>query len=649
MDDQGMILRVDLTTETISKEPISEDLRRKYLGGEGISALLLWEHFLKVGPVIDPLSPDNVLIIGTGPFTGTGFGAGSKMKFTYKSPIYNIYGDTSSSGTLGCHLRWSGYDHVVITGRAEKPVYLWINDDTVEIRDATKLWGKNVEEADALVKQELGDSEIETAGIGQAGENLVRYACVTVSCHRAGGRGGGGCVFGSKNLKMVAARGTKGIRIHDPGAFFQAIDDFLKCRTKRSEEQRMRYGTLTTIRQFQNAGFNAYRNHQGTLMPEEGVSKIDHKWYAQNIGVSAIACSPGCFYGCGSWYRLKGDESAAAKKYAGEWGTKPEYGGANPFGMGCDIRDLAAVGHLNKMCNQYSMDTMESGMGIAFLMELWEKGVITPSDVAEWAGEPLTLEWGNYEAAEKILEAIALQNNRLGKLLAGGVYTAACELSELKGSDVLKYAVYGKGGSTHECQGARVWPNLAIACAVASHGAHHLKGLGLSAGYAKKYLGTTEAADMLGTKFKGAGHAVSENLIAIANSMLYCSTLIGMFSDSVPHELVARAFDAITGIRMSEDELYKAGERVVNLEKAFNSRLGLRREHDTLGDRWLNQVQLEGATKGRKAADFLEGLKDEYYEWRGWDRATSLQTRQKLEELDMLDIAEVLEKENALI
>ncbi len=647
MDNHGTILRVDLTTETITKEPISEELRRKYIGGEGIGARLLWEHFLKVGPNVDPVGPDNVLIISTGPFTGTGFGAGSKMKFTYKSPIYNMYGDTSAGAVLGCQLRWAGYDHIVITGKAKKPVYLWVNDDTVQIRDAARIWGKTVEEADALIKEELGDPQIETAGIGQAGENLVRYACVTVGCHRAGGRGGGGCVFGSKNLKMVAARGTKGIRIHDPKAFFQTVDDFLKCRTRLTEEPKMRYGTLVNVRKFQLFGFNAYRNHQGYLMPEEGVSKIDHNWYSENIGVRSNACAPGCFYGCGSYYQVKGDETASAKRYAGEWATRPEYGGINPFGLGCDIRDLTAAGHLNKMCNQYSMDTMEAGMGIAFLMELWERRIITPEDVTEWAGEPLNLEWGNYESAENILDSIAFQKNTLGKILAGGVYRAALKISELKGTDVLKYALYGKGGATHECQGARVWPNLVIAMAVCPIGGHHLKALEAGCHYALANLGTDGAPDVLGTNLKGAGHAVGENIVAISNSMLFCSSMIGMVP-GVPEDLVSRAFYAITGISMTADELFKAGERVVNIEKAFNSRLGLRREHDTLCDRWLNQPMMEGATKGRKAGDFLEELKDEYYKRRGWDNATCLQTRKKLEELNMLDVAQVLEKENAL-
>lgn len=649
MYKQNTILRVDLGEERISEEPVPQEWRLKYLGGEGINARLLWEHFLKVDPKNDPLSPDNVLIVGNGPLCATGFGAGSKTKFTYKSPAYNIYGDTSAGGALGAQLRWAGYDHVVITGRARRPVYLWINDGSVEIRDATRLWGRTVHEADDAIKWELGDSEVETAGIGQAGENLVRVAAIMVSRNRAAARGGGGCVFGSKNLKAIAARGTRGLAIHDPSAFFRAMDELRQTVDERYVERRMRYGTLQNFRNLQDLGFNAYRNHQGTLMPEEGVAKLDHNWYTSNMGRGAFACSPGCSYGCGHYHQTRGDESPAARKYAGEWATKPEYGGANPFGMGCDIQDMPAVAHLNKMCNEYSMDTMEIGMGISLLMELWEKGIISPADVARWAGEPLDLEWGNYEAAEKVVEAIALQKNTLGKILGGGVYRAACELSDLTDTDVLKYAVYGKGGATHECQGARAWPNLALACAVASIGGHHLKGLGLGPEYAARYLGKADLADTLSTRLKGAGHAVSENVSAISNSLGYCSPLIGLLPGTVSLELIASAVNAATGTGLTADDLYVAGERAVNLEKAFNSRLGLRREHDTLGDRWLNQPQLEGQAKGVRAGDFLEDLKDEYYGWRGWDRGTSLQTRKKLEELDLPDVAEVLAGEGALV
>lgn len=660
MGTQGLILRVDLSKGTVSRQPVPEEWRRKYIGGEGINTWLLWEHFLKVDPRIDPCSKDNVLIVGSGPLCGTGFPAGSKMKFTFKSPAYNMYGDTSSAGTLGSQLRWAGYDHLVITGRAKSPAYLWIKDDHVEIRDASHLWGQDMHAADAAIRRELGEPRLETAGIGQAGENLVRMACVVVSRHRAGGRGGAGCVFGSKNLKAIAAHGTRGLSVHDPGAFFQAMDGFLSARTMRSQEHDMRYGSLSHLRRNQALGFNAYRNHQATLMPEDGLASLDHIWYTKNMGVRAYACSPGCAYACGHWHYVKGDESPAAPGLAGEWATMPEYGSANPFGMGCDIRDLPAVAHLTHLCNQYGMDTMEAGMSIALLMELWERGIITEADTTEWAGEPLPLDWGNHSSVEKVLRTMATQSNPLGEILKGGVYQAALTIGQLKGTDVLRYAVYGKGGATHECQGSRVWPALALACAVAPIGAHHLKGLQISPGASTMFLGKPDAGettfagksfegDVQGSSLKGAGHAISESLNAVANSLGICQRLFSRDPDVVSLDLMAAALEAVTGVTLSGEDLLLAGERIANIQKAFNSRLGYGRADDTLCYRWLNEPQREGLTKGIKAGDFLEGLKDEYYGWRGWDRGTSLQTRRKLEELDMFEVAQVLEKENALI
>jgi aldehyde:ferredoxin oxidoreductase len=650
VDDHDLILRVDLSSGKISREPVSAELRRKYLGGEGINARLLWEHFLKVDPRVDPLSPDNVLILGMGPLGGTGFGAGSKMKFTYKSPAYNIYGDTTVGGSLGCQLRWAGYDHIVITGRAEHPVYLWINDNAVQIRDAGRLWGKSTHETEEMIKRALFDPEVGIACIGQAGENLVRVASTMSSGYRAAGRGGSGCVFGSKNLKAIVARGTKGLNIYSRDAFFEAMDDFLARMGKARDEtdRMMRYGTLSYTAMQHGLGFDVfYRNAQGCQLPDGAVDKLGHDWYVNNIGMRAVACSPGCAFSCGGWYRLKGDESLAAKRYVGECGTKPEFGQLAPLGLACDVQDMPEVAHLAKMCDEYGMDTFEIGMGIALLMELWERGIITKADVIEWAGEPLSLEWGNYQAMEQIIEGVALQKNMLGQILQGGVCQAAKRIGELRGVEPLKYAAYGKGGAAHEGH-ARCWPSMSLACALAPIGAHHTKGLGVSRAESEMYFGRPDAGKMRGTTLKGAGHAVGENLMAIFNSLGVCYFIVGRRLDLVPLELLAGALWAVTGIKLTTEELYIAGERVANIQKAFNSRLGLRRKDDTLCERWMNEPVVDGPLKGRKAGDYLESDKDEYYQWRGWDRETSLQTTKKLKELDLLDVAKVLGKENAV-
>ncbi len=653
MDGYGLILKVDLTTEKISSEPVSVKLRRKYLGGEGINARLLWEHFLKVDPRIDPLSPDNVLIAGMGPLGGTGFGAGSKMKFTYKSPAYNIYGDSTVGGDLGTQLRWAGYDHVVITGRAQHPVYLWVNNDAIEIRDAGHLWGKSTHETEEIIKAELGDQDVGIACIGQAGENLVRVASIMSRGHRAAGRGGGGCVFGSKNLKAIVALGTKGLDIYDKDAFFKAMDDFLTGVNKDralAEAMMMRCGTLVYVFMQNLVGFSNYRNAQGRLIPDKALSTLSHDWYINNIGVRAASCSHGCVFGCGGWYHLQGHESSGAKRYADEWGAKPEFGQVNPLGIGCDVTDLAEVAHLSKMCDEYGIDTWEVGMGIAFLMELWEQGIITKSDITEWTGEPLALKWGNYQAMEKIIESIALQKNMLGEILGRGVYQTAKRIGELRGVEVLKYACYGKAGAAHGGS-ARSWTSMGLACAVAPIGAHHTKGLGLGPGESMMFFdGKPDAGDMgWGTTLKGAGHAVSEYIMAICNSLGTCFFLTNRRVENIPLDIYARALRAITGIKLTGEQLYIAGERVGNIQKAFNSRLGLRREDDTLCERWMKEPVLEGPLEGIQAASYLESVKDEYYQWRGWDRETSLQTTEKLKELDLPDVARVLEKENAVI
>ncbi|MDO8672287.1 MAG: aldehyde ferredoxin oxidoreductase N-terminal domain-containing protein [Dehalococcoidia bacterium] len=323
---RGRILKVDLTSRNVTTMPIPTDVARRFIGGEGINSWLLWEHFLNVDPRIDPISPGNVIIAGMGPLGATGYGGGSKMKWTFKSPRTKFFGDSASGGTFGANLRWAGYDHLVVTGRAEHPVYIWINDDTVEIRDARHLWGKNPEEADKLIKEETGFADAETACIGAAGENLVTFATLQVSRHRAAGRAGAGCVFGSKNLKAIAARGTKGIPVSDPAGFLKAIDDMREALNK-NERVRSSFksvGTLGFFSYYNRTQNLPYKNLQHSTMSREKADLINARSYADNLAVRSITCSPGCISGCSGQYKIKGDESPAAGKYAGETGHRFE-------------------------------------------------------------------------------------------------------------------------------------------------------------------------------------------------------------------------------------------------------------------------------------------------------------------------------------
>jgi aldehyde:ferredoxin oxidoreductase len=654
MHGRGHILRIDLSRESVDTEALSPELCAKYLGGQGINSYLLWEHFLRVDPQTDPLGPDNVLIAGLGPLGGTGYGAGSKMKWTFKSPAYNLFGDSTCGGWFGATLRWAGYDHVVITGRAAAPVYIWIDDDRVEIRKADHLWGKDTEEVDCRLKEELGDERVQVATAGPAAENGVTFASLVVSGGRVAGRTGAGAVLTSKNLKAIAVRGTQGISVYDDVGFVEAANRLITAMDSFPQyvDSRRAYGTLTSVVGYQIRGGNAYRNCQASVLPDDRCERLNHERYQRELAAGALTCSPGCIMGCSGWYAIKGWESPAARKYAGATGIKPEYLAVANLGITLDLPDLPAVAYLADLCSRYSMDVMEVGACCGLLMELWERRILSEADTVAWLGEPLSLAWGNLEAIEKVVHAIAFQNNPLGRLLQKGVYQAALRLEEIKGVPILPYAMYGKGGSPFT-EDVRSRPSWATNMAVAARGACHLRGYGtLDQLYrpdiSQLYFGTPDAANPLDLTLKGASSAMAEKRTAVINALGLCVFTVGVDPIRYPLEMFAQALLALTGQHISAAAMLQAGERIVNLEKAFNARLGYRREDDTLCHRWLHEAKPNEPGRGWKAADFLEQTKDEYYAFHGWDRATSLQRRQKLEELGLQEVAEVLEKEGAL-
>lgn len=475
----GSILRVDLTEQKISVEPLPFDLIRRFIGGGGINDWLLWNHFLSVDPHMDPRSQDNILIAGLGPLGATGLGLGSKMKWTFKGPVYGIFGDSVSGGTLGANLRWAGYDYLVITGRANAPAYLWIDDGEIEIRDAKNIWGKGVPEAVAAIRNEVNDKDAAVACIGPAGENLVAYASIIVTPSRAAGRCGAGCVAGSKNLKAIAARGSKGVPVYNPPEFLEITREiFQRLETDPSNEGFRKYGTLGIAGYYDRIGGNAYRNNQFSKVPDEKMNKLHARWYAEHLKTGDLSCSPGCTIGCGNKFSIQGDESDLARNYSGEKGGGPEYFSIATFGMGCDIADLAAVTHFQGQCNFYGFDIGEIGGIIPFLMELWEKGVIDERDTESWCGEALQLTWGNAEAVEKVMSYVGYQKNRMGNILKDGLAKAAQKIMEEKDRPVDRYLITGKGGGTvHE--EIRNFPIWAVNFAVSSRGCDHLKGLNM--------------------------------------------------------------------------------------------------------------------------------------------------------------------------
>jgi aldehyde:ferredoxin oxidoreductase len=510
-----------------------------------------------------------------------------------------------------------------------------------------------VKEATQGIRSELGDGDVSVACIGQAGENLVSYASVTVTEERSAGRTGAGCVFGSKNLKAIAARGSRGIPVYDPKGFLAAVDEiYRRLKSDPTHCGFRKNGTLGVVGFYDRIGGNAYRNNQFSRVPSEKIKTMLARWFADNMKTHDFSCSTGCTMGCCQICEVKGDESPLAARYKGMAGEGPEYFTVATFGMGCDIPDYAAITHFHHACNDYGMDLGEIGGAVPFLMELWERGIIDEEDTKRWCGEPLRFEWGNVEAVEKTIEAVALQNNQLGRMLGGGLLKAAQAIMEEKDVPVQQYVIHGKGGSTFH-EEIRSFPVWAINFAVASRGCDHLKGLNMldkafREDISKAWFGSTKAGEGYTPDLKGKGAARSENYTTAINNTGVCVFRTALNPLNIDLDLFARTYTALTGIELTGDELYASGERTYNLEKAFNSRLGLRRKDDTLCQRWMKEPIKEGPGKGMKAEDWFDRLLDEYYDYHGWDKKTSLPTRAKLEALELYDVLEVLEKEGAV-
>jgi len=650
----GDILRIDLTTEKVTREPIPREIIRKYVGGEGINDWLLWEHFSRVDPRIDPLSEGNVLILGLGPLGGTCFGQGSKMKFTFKGVTYNMFGDSVAGGAFGAKMRWAGHDYVVITGRAKRPSYIFISNDAVELRDASRLKGKATKATHQAIREEIGDEEVDTACIGPAGENGVTFASITTSGWRSAARTGGGAVMGSKNLKAIAVRGTKGIPVHDPRAFFQASKDmFDRLSGLPITEAWKREGTLMAIETYNQVGSNPWRNSQGIVLPADALAKLQGSVYRSLFKVRPLACSPGCSTACSAYHRVQGHETPLAKKYIGP-GDKPEYLTVASFGAMCDIRDYAAMNHYYTWTSDLAADFLELGNICGFLMELWDRGLITARDMQEWTGEPITMEWGNAEAVDKVIESIAFQRNRLGEIFKGGVYKGAQKLEQIKGMPLLKYVTYAKGGSVIN-EELRPFPTWMTNMAVSSRGCCHLKAVTLvdktgRQDVSQALLGNPGAGIRFTPDMKGALSAITECVTAAYNCLGVC-ILVAVFDPiNLPPGTHIPGYTSLTGIPLTAQELYLAGQRAYNLEKAFNSRLGYTRKDDKVCERWMKEPLADpGPTpKGMKAEDYLEHTLTEYYQWHGWDPQTGLQTREGLEKLEMKEVADLLEREGAL-
>lgn len=605
----GKVLKVNLTNSKVTIEDLNAEWARDYIGSRGLGAKYLLEE---IDPKVDAYSPDNKLIFATGPLTGTLAAAGGRYMVVTKSPLTGGLTNSNSGGFFPAELKYTGFDLVIFEGKAEKPVYVWINNSKVEIRDASELWGKNTIETEDIIKSQT-DENAKVACIGPAGENLVRFACIINDKGRAAGRTGVGAVMGSKNLKAVAVRGTKGVVVADKTGFTNACMDVLKFLDNEYVQEFHEYGTPGVLSLINEKGVHPTRNFQQGVF--EGAAKLQGDVLAKTlskIGNKGRACFA-CPVACGRVSVVSNPD------FAGE-GEGPEYETIGAFGSACGNDNLEAVTKANFICNEMGMDTISAGMTIACAMELYEKGYLPKEDVG------MELNFGN---AKAIVELTKIMANRegFGNILAEGSYRMAEKYGHPELSMSSKKQEY-------PCYDARGLQGLAIQYATQTRGGDHIRGethdIDLYGVYdwnitKKKNITYVDPYD---TEGKPLMAKEVQDWFACFDSTGMCNFI---FFLGVNEDMLLSMLDTATGANYGTvEEMIKAGERVFNLERLFNLKAGLTSKDDTIPPRMLQEPSPVGPAKGQVA--YLDKMLPKYYNLRGWD-SMGVPTMEKLKEL----------------
>lgn len=604
----GCILRVNLTTQEIWKEPLDPDLARKYLGQSGINAKLLYDL---TEPGADPLSPANPLIFGVGPLGGSLAPCSGRFTVTTKSPLTGVFGDANCGGHWGPELKNAGYDHIVITGRAEHPVFLWINDDVVELRDAGHLWGKDTWETDEQIKTQLAQPSAQVACIGPAGENQVRYSAIVCNLSRAAARTGVGAVMGAKNLKAIAVRGNRGMAVAEPENFFRVVQQSVEdIQHDPLYEVATTLGTTAITGLAQALGFLPTRNFQASTFEE--ADKLTGEVILKEHITKHKSCF-NCPVGCSRYYKVEEGE------YAGTVGEGPEYESISALGTKCGNGNLPSILHANTLCNKLGMDTISAGSVIGWAMEAYQRGIIKSEDIGG-----LKLEWGNHEAEIQLIHKIARREG-IGDVLAEGVLRAARRL----GGE--EFAVHSKG-MEYPAVDVRGTKGMALSFAVSPRGGDHLKGLPLYEVAPEVYQQDIkeevgiEITPQYWAQYETKARLMywHENWHCVVDSLGLCK-LEGICIKPLKPRHFQQMLAAATGWDISIEELEAIGERIWNLERLFGVREGIRRQDDLPPHRLYNELISTGPGTGEGLDhEKFEAMLNEYYLLRGWDEKTGV-------------------------
>lgn len=595
----GTILRIDLTNGTVKREATDMKLAKEYLGARGLGGRILTDE---VDHNVDALSPENKLIFAPGPFSGTFAPSAGRYNVITKSPLNGTIAASNSGGVFGPEMKYAGYDMIILEGKASRPVYLWIKDDTVEIREAGELWGMNVHDVTDAIR-EVTDEEAKVACIGPAGEKQSLLACIMNEMHRAAGRTGVGAVMGSKNVKAIAVLGTGAVKVADPAAFKEAV---LKARRKIQEHPvggtgLKAYGTNVLVNILNQTGALPTRNFQDGYFPE--ADKIGGETLAANQLLRPKGCFS-CIISCGRVTKVDNPEFAGI-------GEGPEYETAWGFGADCGIDNLDAILKANFLCNEYGLDTISMASTVACAMELFEKGHLTLADT-----DGVELRFGDAKAMVEMVRK-AGEGEGFGLRLADGSY----RLAESVGHPELSMSVKKQEMPAYDPRGVQ---GIGLNYATNNRGGCHVRGYTI----AVEVLGNGATLDPRVTTDKAATDIVFQNLTAALDSSGAC--LFSTFG--IGGEELAEMLSALTGEEYSLEEFLKIGERIWNNERMWNLDNGYTAADDTLPPRLLEEPIKTGPAKGE--VNHLDEMLPEYYALRGWDE-DGVPSAEKLEELSL--------------
>ena len=617
------IAYIDLSTGKIETKPIPLEVRKKFLGGRGLDAYLLYNHTDKG---VDPLGPKNALIMSGGILTATCASATARTHVMAKSPLTELLGSANMGGFFSPELAWAGFHHLVIKGKAKNPVYIWIHNGEIEIRDATNLWGKTVTETQWAIRKELNDEDVKCAVCGPAGENLVRYANVMTGIKNSAGRTGMGAVMGSKNLKAVAARGTMDIKIAHPMEALEFnkrfIDQIVSAKVNQTQ------GTLGTpfiwgaTNSWGGIRTRNFQYNQCEYADDVEPERID-EICTETMGPYHMTGCFGCQVHCRAQYKIP------SGPYAGRYDEGPEYTSQGAFCSEPDCKDVVTLLTANHLVDQWGVDNLEIGSLISWAMELYEEGILTSKDT-----DGLDLRFGNDEALLEMIRRICFREGWLGNVLADG----GVQASEKIGKNSFDYLIQVKGmNNLHSDE--RATPALALNIATSSRGSDHLRSRPAIDLYhlpeevlRKIYSSPIPYDGPLSsdhTEYVGKPWQVfwQENCYMGVDCLGICKYHTTFLGATLPNfEDWSKVLYYNTGLELSPKEIWEVAERCNNMERLFNLREGLTREDlkkgDMLNHRYFDEPcrrgapGVVGATIDRKK---FKKMIDEFYEHHGWD------------------------------